>query len=188
MSNEIFPHIPNSNPASSSYASTEAELLNRQNLETQRLELLTDKVQRLHHRLGWMTGLSVAALAIAAAQIGLTISVKLQQDQQTHQVGTLTGNKAGVENQVNSLSQQIAALQQQVTANNQQVTSLNQQLSRKASQSQVEQLATTIREVNSNAVTKEQLNQALQGLQRVQSNSNNGGQSSTASSTASPSP
>ncbi len=141
------------------------------NPEKQRLDLLTHEVQRLRGRLGWVSGLSFAVLILASILAGLTLSVKLRQDQQTQQFGALAGDKAGDESQIDTLSQQVAAL-------NQQVTSLSQQMPKdlasqqKATQAQIKQLQTRIQEVDSEAITSQQLSEALQ---KAQPSLNNGG-------------
>lgn len=139
--------------------------------EKQRLDLLTYEVQRLRSRLGWVSGLSFAVLILASILAGLTLSVKLRQDQQTQQFGALAGEKAGEENQINTLSQQVAALNQQVASLSQQTPKdlANQQ---KATQAQIKQLQTQIQQVESEAITSQELNEALQ---KVQPSSNNGG-------------
>jgi len=170
MPDEIFQNRPSDNPISAPYVSNEGDLVNLNQPEDQRLEVLFNEVRHLRSRLGWITGLSVASLILAGVLAGLTISVKLRQDRQIQQVGSLTSDKAGVERQVNSLNQQVTSL-------NQQVALLNQQLPQKVSQAQLKPLLSIVQELNSKAVTREQLNAALQRLQQPQLN--NGGPSLT---------
>lgn len=160
MTDETFHDRPNDPLTEGSYV----------NPDKQRLELLTYEVQRLRSRLGWVSGLSFAVLILASILAGLTLSVKLRQDQQTQQFGALAGDKAGDESQIDTLSQQVAALNQQVASLSQQVPNdlANQQ---KATQAQIKQLQTQIQKVDSEAITGPQLNEALQ---KVQSSSNEG--------------
>lgn len=171
MKNETFDNRPDNTLPEGSHADS----------DKQRLEFLTYEVQRLRSRLGWVSGLSFAVLILASILAGLTLSVKLRQDQQTQQVGALAGDKAGDETQIDTLSQQVAALNQQVASLSQQVPKdlANQQ---KATQTQIKQLQTQIQAVDSEAITSQQLNAALQ---KVQSSSNNGGQLTIPSSPAS---
>lgn len=171
MTNETFHNRPGDDPIpEDSYVSP----------DKQRIDLLTYEVQRLRSRLGWVSGLSFAVLILASILAGLTLSVKLRQDQQTQQVGALAGDKAGDESQIDTLSQQVAALNQQVTSLSQQVPKdlANQQ---KATQTQIKQLQARIQEVDSEALTSQQLNEALQ---KAQPSLNSGGQSTTPSSPA----
>lgn len=176
MPDEIFHNRPGDNPAPNPYVSTEAELVNRSNLENQqRLERLSSEVQRLRRRLGWISGLSVVALALSGVLAGFMFNMKLQQDQQQQLVGTLVSDKAGVQSQINLLEQQVTSLNQQVTSINQQIPKdLSGQL--KATQAQLKQLQAIIQEINSKAVTREQLNATLR---RIQQNLNNSGQAPT---------
>ena len=177
MPDEIFQNRPSDDPISAPYVSNEGDLVNLNQPEDQRLEVLFNEVRHLRSRLGWITGLSVASLILAGVLAGLTISVKLRQDRQIQQVGSLTSDKAGVERQVNSLNQQVTSLNQRVTSLNQQVALLNQQLPQKVSQAQLKPLLSIVQELNSKAVTRDQLNAALQRLQQPQLN--NGGPSLT---------
>lgn len=154
MTDETFHNRPDDPLSEGSYV----------NPDKQRLEQLTYEVQRLRSRLGWVSGLSFAVLILASILAGLTLSVKLRQDQQTQQVGALAGDKAGDKNQIDTLSQQVAALNQQVASLSQQVPKdlANQQ---KATQAQIKQLQTQIQAVESEAITSQELNEALQKAQ-----------------------
>ncbi|MBV8883750.1 MAG: hypothetical protein JO235_07075 [Chroococcidiopsidaceae cyanobacterium CP_BM_RX_35] len=169
MPDEVFHDEPSNIPASDPYISTEAGLGNRELMENQRLEVLFQDVRRLRSRLGLLSGIAIAALLLAAALAGVVISMKQQQDREAQQVGTLTGNKAGVENQINSLNQQVAAL-------NQQLSVVNQQLPQKVSQAQLKPLISIVQDINSKAVTRDQLNQALQRVQPQKLNNGGGTQ------------
>jgi septal ring factor EnvC (AmiA/AmiB activator) len=170
MPGETFQNRSGDNPISAPYVSTEADLANLHQAADERLEVLFNEVRHLRSRLGWITGLAVASLILAGVLAGLTISVKLRQDRQVQQVGSLTSDKAGVENQVNSLNQQLVSLNQQMTSLNQQVALLNQQLPQKVSQAQLKPLLSIVQELNSKAVTRDQLNAALQRVQQPQLN------------------
>lgn len=185
MPDEIFHNRPSDNPAPDPYLVAEADLVNRHNLENQRLELLSSEVQRLRSRQGLLSGLSVAVLILAGVLAGLVISMKLQQDHQRQKAETLTGDQVGIQSQVKSLNQQVKLLNRQVASLNQQVASLNQQVALKASQAQIKPLQAIIQDINSKYVTRVQLNTALQEVQQKLSN---GGSSSTPSPAFSPSP
>lgn len=176
MADEVFPNKPSDTPASDPTSAPDPYV----SPENQRIELLSYEVHRLRTRLGWLSGLSFAVLILASILAGLTLSVKLQQDQQAQRVGALAGDKAGEVDQINSLNQQIAALNQQVTSLSQQVPQdlANQQ---KATQAQIKQIQAQIQAINSKAVTSDELNKAIQG---VQSESNSGGQPTAPSSPA----
>jgi len=185
MADEIFHNRPSDNPAPDPYVVAEADLVNRHNLENQRLELLSSEVQRLRSRQDLLSGLSVAVLILAGVLAGLMLSTKLQQDHERQKAETLTGDQAGVQSQVKSLNRQVVSLNQQVVSLNQQVASLNQQVALKASQAQIKPLQAIIQEINSKYITRDQLNTALQEVQQKLSN---GGQSSTPLPALSPSP
>jgi septal ring factor EnvC (AmiA/AmiB activator) len=161
MTDETFHNRPDDTLPEDSYV----------NPDKQRLELLTYEVQRLRSRLGWVSGLSFAVLILTSILAGLTLSVKLRQDQQTQQVGVLAGDKAGDESQIDTLNQQVAALNQQVASLSQQMPKdlANQQ---KATQAQIKQLQAQIQKLDSEAVSGQQLDEALQ---KVQPSLNNGG-------------
>ena len=177
MPDEVFQNEPSNIPASAPYVSTGASLGNLEPMEDQRLEVLFQEVRRLRSRLGMLSGIAVVALLLAAALAGVVITMKQQQDQQAQQVGTLTGNKAGVENQVNSLNQQVSALNQKLASSEQQLNVVNQQLAQKVSQAQLKPLVAIVQDINSKAVTRDQLNEALQRVQPQ--NSNRGGRTQT---------
>jgi len=185
MPDEIYANQPSDNPAPEPYVSTEANFVNHHPPENQHLERLAHEVQRLRRQLGWVSALSVAALILAGVLAGLMLSVKLEQDQQKQQVRTLTSHKAEDEHQINSLNQQIVSLNQQMISLNSEVILLNQQVPLNVSQAQLKPLVTIVDELNSKAITREQLNEALQ---RIQPKLNNGRQSSTPSPAFSPSP
>lgn len=170
MPDETFNNRPGDNPDAGAYVSTDPRV--NYNLENQHLELLSQEVQRLRNRLGWLGGLSALALVLAGTLGGLLLNMKLQQDQQKQQLATLTSDKAGVESQISSITQQVTSLDQQVTSISKQVPQ-NLPTQIKVTQDQLKQLQASVKEINSKAVTSAQLNAALQQAQR---NSNTGGQ------------
>ncbi len=177
MPDEVFQDRPIDEPSPVTYVANEADLVaNNYPGENQRLDLLSSEILRLKRHLSWSNALAIVSLILAGILAGLMFGLKQQQDQQLRQVSTLNGDKAGVQNQLSSLNQQITSLNQQLTLMNKQMVSLNQQSSQKVSQTQLKPLIAIVQELNSKAVTKDQLNAVLQ---RVQPKANNGGQLSS---------
>jgi chromosome segregation ATPase len=169
MPDEVFHNEPSNIPASAPPVSTEASLT--EPMEEQRLEVLFQEVRRLRSRLGLLSGIAAIALLLAAALAGVVISMKQQLDRQAQQVGLLTGNKAGAQDQINSLNQQVSVLNQKLASSDQQLSVVNQQLAQKVSQAQLKPLISIVQDINSKAVTRDQLNAALQRVQPQKSNS-----------------
>jgi uncharacterized protein YhaN len=175
MPDEVFHSEPSDIPTSAPYVSTEPSLGSPEVLENERLEVLFQDVRRLRSRLGWLSGIAIASLLLAAVLAGVVISMKQQQDRQAQQFGMISNDKAGVENQISSLNQQVAALNQKLASTDQQVSAVNQQLPQKVSQAQLKPLISIVQNINSKAVTRDELNQAIQRVQQPQPNTGKSG-------------
>ncbi|HEY9845720.1 MAG TPA: hypothetical protein V6D03_05935 [Candidatus Caenarcaniphilales bacterium] len=136
--------------------------LNLGDLDKQRLAGLAQELRRLYMGVGLLSGV---VLFFVASLSGLTIWLKLEQEQLARQVSSLSAVKAEVD-RVRNLETQVNVLSQKVPKE------LSSQ--RKSTQDQLKKLQTRIEAVNARVTTSDQasknLLQVLQGL-------NAGGQS-----------
>lgn len=129
----------------------------------QRLVILSKEVRRLYTWLGFLAGFS---LILVGTLGGWAIWLKLQQHQLVRQVSSLTAGKAETE-QVKRLEAQVSLLNQKVPEE------LSSQLN--GTQEQLKKLQTRVEQVNTKAVTSEQVNKnllnALRDFSKDKSNS-----------------
>ena len=172
MPNDQLQNAPN-NPVlvePDSSVITQPHLLSSEDLQIQRLAILTQEVRRLYTWLGLLTGLSVLSLGLLS---GFAIWLKMENNQLQRQVSAINTYKAELE-RVTKLETRINGLESQAVLLNQNIGLLNQQVPKglptqlKTIQKEISSLKTAINKVETNAVTRQQMEQSIQAALRNQ--------------------
>lgn len=139
-------------------------------LESPRLAKLSSEVRRLYTWLGLLTGISVLSLGLLT---GFAFWLKLQQDQVQQQLAGLNAYKAEIE-RLKTLESRISNLDNQNRALTQNLEVLNQQVAKglptqlKGVENDLASIKAALQRSQSSSVTRDQLTQTLQNLQRGQ--------------------
>ncbi len=180
MPNNHYPEHSHHAPPPQTPPGTGANSLQQPETEQQRLERLSHEVQalkqtseldgrkyrrevgQLRGRLGLLTGVSLAAIAIlVTVATWLGLSLKLEQRQLAEQVRSVTAEKRVGTEQIESLEGQISALQQQARALTQQAPEAFASELRGV-QAQLQNLETQIREMVTDVNEREQIINTLE--------------------------
>jgi len=143
---------------------TAPDLLTPEELQLQRLARLSHEVGRLYAWLGLLTGISVLSLGLLT---GFALWLKTQNNQLQQQLAALNTYKAEI-GRVTQLEGRLNALETQSSLINQNLALLNQQIPKdlptqlKTIQSNIGSLKTQIQGVESNTVTRQQMEQSIQ--------------------------
>lgn len=166
MTNDQFRNAPDTpvvvTPGTT--ATLEPNLLSSEELHQQRLSRLTKEVRRLYAWLGLLTGLSILSIGLLS---GLVIWLNMQNNKLQQELSAINVYKAQVD-QVKNLEARLNGLESQNALINQNLGLLNQEVPQglpnqiKGLQNDISSLKTSIQKIQSDTVTRTQMEQSIQ--------------------------